>query len=61
MIYEFGRYIVHCCKSIRHFFRAMFCKYYWIDSHGLAECGARGKECWCEYERCPRLKGTDDE
>lgn len=61
MIYEFGRTIIHYCKSIRHFFRAMFCKHYWIDSHGLAECRVGGNGCWCKYWRCPKMKGVIDE
>ena len=59
MIYEFGREIVHCCKSIRHFFRAMFCKNYYVESHPIGMCEAEG--CFCEYWRCPRQKGADDE
>lgn len=59
MIYEFWRDIVHCCKSIRHFFRATFCKDYYVDSHGLGEC--RVTHHWCEYQWCPKWKGADDE
>ena len=61
MIYEWGRTIVHIGRSICHFFRAMFCKDYWVDSRGLAECRARDEGCWCEYWRCPKRKGADDD
>jgi len=66
MIYEFGRDIIYCCKCIRHFFRAMFCKDYYTELHGIGLCGQYSREepfpiRYCNYERCPKLKGVDDD
>ena len=68
MIYEFRRTIVHWCKSIRHFFRAMFCKNVGYESHGIRVCterpwqGARNRGyCVCRYNECPKRKEVDAE
>lgn len=66
MIYEFGRNIIHCCKCIKHFFRALFCKDYYTELYRIGLCGKYGKEepfpiRYCNYERCPKMKGTNDE
>lgn len=53
MIYEWGRYIVHIGKSIRHFFRALFCsKYYVYIVWGCCEL----TDSFCEYQWCPKVK-----
>ena len=56
MIYEWGSTIVHIVRSICHFFRALFCKDYFADSHGC-----RVTHHWCGYQWCPKWKGADDE
>lgn len=65
MIYEWGRTIIYLCKSIRHFFRALFCRDYYVEEHGLGMCGKYGlnplKARCCEYWNCPKAKGADDE
>ena len=62
MIYEFGRNIIFYCKCIRHLFRAMFCKSFYRESHGVGMCGHDDtKVCCCEYWYCPRMKGADDD
>lgn len=65
MIYEFKNDMMLLCKSIRHFFRALICKDYYTESHGLGMCGKYGtdifKARFCDYAWCPKLKGTDDE
>lgn len=64
MIYEFGRTIMHLYKSTRHFFRAMFCKHYFTEAHGVPECELMGGTLGhrkCVYWTCPKLKGADDE
>lgn len=50
------------CKCFIHFFRALFCKDYYTESHGLGMCGQYeyGK-CFCEYRWCPKRKGADNE
>lgn len=59
MIYEWGSTIVHIGRSICHFFRALFCKDYFTDSHGLGEC--RVTHHWGEYQWCPKREGADNE
>lgn len=68
MIYEFGRSLIHYCKCIKHFFRAMFCKSVVYDSHGFRCCKEHPChwvafcQCYeiCEYWNCPKVKGAED-
>ena len=66
MIYEFKDTIVHLYKCFIHFFRALFCKDYFTESHGLGMCGqygrvdAKGKYRFCEYRWCPKRKSNAD-
>lgn len=65
MIYELKDALIHLCKSIRHFFRALVCKDYCTESHGLGMCGRYGTEAFeqrlCEYCWCPKREGADDD
>ena len=57
MIYDWFATIICCGYEIRHFVRAMVCKDYYTESHGLGMCGASSKTCFCEYRWCPKRKG----
>ena len=55
MIYEFKNSATELCKSVRHFFRAMFCKDFFYESHGCGMCGWDKKdEHFCVYWQCPK-------
>ena len=61
MIYEFKDTIVHLCKCFIHFFRALFCKDYYTEVHGLGMCGQYGvKARFCDYRWCPKRKSNAD-
>lgn len=59
MIYEFARFIEEVGHCIRHFFRALTCKHYYVESHGVSMCEARSNVC--EWYWCPKRKGGDTE
>ena len=61
MIYELKDTIVHIFKSLAHFFRALFCKDYYTESHGLGMCGRyEYGERFCDYRWCPK-RGAERE
>ncbi len=53
MIYEWGKKIIHIGKTIRHFFRALFCKKYYIG-FTLGRC--RLTDSFCNYWQCPKVE-----
>lgn len=65
MIYELKNDLIYLCKSIRHFFRALICRDYYTESHGLGMCGKYGTNIFkarlCDYIWCPKRKGAEDE
>lgn len=62
MIYIWADGIVHLCKGIRHFFRKLVCKDYYIEAHGLEMCGKCStnpdESHFCKYQLCPKRKGA---
>lgn len=60
MIYEFIRAIKEIGHCIRHFFRALTCKHYYVR-HGYPTCDARDGVQLCEWYWCPKRKGGEDE
>ena len=61
MIYEFIRSMKEEGHRLRHFFRALTCKHYYVERHGFSMCDARGKGCTCNWYWCPKRKGGEDE
>lgn len=51
MIYEFIERLEDLFEVIIHYFRAMFCKYYSLDTCKI------GHKCACRYYFCPKRKG----
>lgn len=58
MIYEWGRTIVYIARCFRHFFRALVCKNYFVNSRGNARCKESGG--WCDYEVCPKRERSEE-
>lgn len=56
MIYVFIRSIKEMGHCVRHFFQALTCEYYYVESHGLPMCKARNEVWTCEWYWCPKHK-----
>ena len=56
MIYMFIRSIKEMGHCVRHFFQALTCEYYYVESHGLPMCEARSEVWTCEWYWCPKHK-----
>lgn len=58
MIWEWIKGFKGCCFAIRHFFRALVCKDYYKESHGLPMC-ANGGGAPCEWWCCPKRRDSE--